>query len=439
MVRKAAGYIARRGPSTPEDRWEEDAGLTAYSLACMIAALLVAAEMADGNNEPKLAAYLRETADTWNGSIESWTYVEQTPLARMVGVGGYYVRIAPPRQLTGETPLSEAKIRIPNLPAEDSHFFAADIVSVDTLALVRFGLRAADDPRIKNTVRVIDAVLKVETPHGPCWHRYNHDGYGEHEDGSPFDGTGVGRAWPLFVGERAHYELAAKKPGEAQRLLGVMEALAGDTGLISEQVWDSAPIPAKELFPGRPSGSARPLVWAHAEYVKLLRSLTDGKVFDTPPQTVKRYLLDKTQSRHCAVAAGRADPPGCRRQNAARRDVRAGNCALECRQLEIDGKSRRRGHGHRPVRGRSADEIAGARHARRVYAGIQRRPKTGTESIRGEGHEGSALTGERSHENRSGGSAAECCHVSRADRRARVRWDTPVGSYRCYCRACHGG
>ena len=93
------------------------------------------------------------------------------------------------------------------------------IVSPDALALVRFGLRAADDPRIVNTVKVIDALLKVETPHGPAWHRYNDDGYGEHADGSPFDGTGIGRAWPLLTGERAHYELAAGRSDEAENLL----------------------------------------------------------------------------------------------------------------------------------------------------------------------------------------------------------------------------
>ena len=57
--------------------------------------------------------------------------------------------------------------------------------------------------------KVIDALLKVETPSGPTWHRYNDDGYGEHENGTPFDGTGIGRGWPLLTGERAHYELAA--------------------------------------------------------------------------------------------------------------------------------------------------------------------------------------------------------------------------------------
>src|SRR5205807_899128 len=85
----------------------------------------------------------------------------------------------------------------------------AEIHGEDVLALVRFGLRAPDDPRIVSTVKAIDALLKVDLPQGPCWHRYNDDGYGEHDDGSPFDGTGRGRAWPLLTGERAHYELAA--------------------------------------------------------------------------------------------------------------------------------------------------------------------------------------------------------------------------------------
>ena len=149
-------------------------------------------------------------------------------------------------------------------------------MSVDALALVRFGLRAADYPRILNTIRVIDAVLKVDTPKGPCWHRYNHDGYGEHDDGSPFNGSGIGRAWPLLVGERAHYELAAGNIREARRLLGVMEALASDSGLISEQVWDTEPIPDKELFPGRPSGSARPLVWG-ARRARQTTAIAEGR------------------------------------------------------------------------------------------------------------------------------------------------------------------
>ena len=155
---------------------------------------------------------------------------------------------------------------------------------------MRFGLRKADDPRIVNTVRVIDHVLKVETPFGQSWHRYNDDGYGEHADGGPFDGTGIGRLWPLLTGERGHYELAAGRPDSAEKMVAAMEGFANESGLIPEQVWDSPDIPEQQLYFGRPSGSAMPLVWAHAEYLKLRRSLEDGSVFDMPTHTVARYV-----------------------------------------------------------------------------------------------------------------------------------------------------
>jgi glucoamylase len=67
----------------------------------------------------------------------------------------------------------------------------------------------------------------------------------------------------------------------------------GQSRALPEQVWDAADIPALELFRGKPSGSACPLVWAHSEYIKLLRSIRDGKIFDQPPQTVQRYLVEK--------------------------------------------------------------------------------------------------------------------------------------------------
>ncbi|HME27088.1 MAG TPA: hypothetical protein VKI44_38170 [Acetobacteraceae bacterium] len=178
-----------------------------------------------------------------------------------------------------------------------SHVGADELISTDALALVRFGLRAADDPRIVDTVNVIDHVLRVELPYGPGWRRYNGDGYGEHDDGGPYDGTGVGRVWPLLAGERAHYELAAGRRTAAERLLVAMEAGASPGRLLPEQVWDGPPIPALELEPGKPSGSAMPLVWAHAEHIKLLRSLTDGAVFDRPPQPVRRYLREKHVAR----------------------------------------------------------------------------------------------------------------------------------------------
>src|SRR5512142_362079 len=187
-------------------------------------------------------------------------------------------------------------MHVKNVESSMASSLASHLVSPDALALVRFGLRTADDPRMLDTVKVIDALLKVETPQGPIWHRYNGDGYGEHADGEPFDGTGIGRVWPLLTGERAHFELAAGQSGEARRLQTALESFAGAEGLLPEQIWDGPDMPDRELFFGRPSGSAMPLVWAHAEYVKLLRSLHDGRVFDMPPQTVQRYLVEQTES-----------------------------------------------------------------------------------------------------------------------------------------------
>jgi glucoamylase len=203
------------------------------------------------------------------------------------------VRIAPPDEAEGASP-AEGYVPIKNRPPGQSNAQAGHIVSPDALALVRFGLRAADDPRIVNTVKVIDALLKIDTPTGPTWRRYNEDGYGEHEDGSPFDGTGVGRGWPLLTGERAHYELAAGRHAEAKRLLKALASFANAGGLLPEQVWDSPDLPDQELFFGQASGSAMPLVWAHSEYVKLCHSLADGRIFDTPPQPVQRYQIQQT-------------------------------------------------------------------------------------------------------------------------------------------------
>ena len=109
-------------------------------------------------------------------------------------------------------------------------------------------------------------------------------------------GPASGAAWPLLTGERAHYELAAGRVHVAEHLAQAMETIAGEAGLLPEQVWDSADIPERELYIGHASGSAMPLVWAHAEYLKLCRSMFDGRIFDQPPQTVERYLVQQTTS-----------------------------------------------------------------------------------------------------------------------------------------------
>lgn len=297
MIRKAASFIAANGPVTQQDRWEEDGGYSPFTMAAEISALLIAADLAQELGQSQAAEFLRAMADTWNFNMERRTYAVDTDLARQVGVEGYYVRITPPpgadgaaSPLQGFVPIKNRAIR-PDTPA-------VEIVSPDALALVRFGLRSPDDPRMLNTIKVVDALLRTKLTSGPAWYRYNGDGYGEHEDGSPFNGSGLGRPWPLLAGERAHYELAAGRKDLAEALLSVMENSTGTSRLIPEQVWDTEDIPDRELFAGKASGSACPLVWAHAEYIKLRRSLADGKIFDQPPQTVERYLVRKTSAEY---------------------------------------------------------------------------------------------------------------------------------------------
>lgn len=293
MVRKAVSFIICNGPVTQQDRWEEDAGYSPFTLAAEISALLTAAEIADLTGHSDQAQTIRDTADAWNDNIERWVYAAGGDLAQQLGVSGYYVRIAPP-DTDGAASPTQGFVPIKNRPPGQDGESAYHIISPDALALVRFGLRAANDPKILNTLRVIDALLAVELPQGPCWYRYNGDGYGEHRDGSAFNGTGIGRPWPLLAGERAHYALAAGHRDEAEALLTVMEnSTAGEGRLLPEQVWDASDIPALELFRGKPTGSACPLVWAHSEYIKLRRSIRDGKIFDQPPQTVQRYLKEK--------------------------------------------------------------------------------------------------------------------------------------------------
>lgn len=294
MVLKGAQFLAQYGPATELDRWEEKSGYTAYTLSATIAPLLAAAEWADAMGESALALGLRELADSWNERLEGWMYVRGTALAARLGVDGYYARIfskervfAPTGGATEVTLLSEEGDRRKGgeLPPEE-------VIAVDALSLVRYGLRRPDDPRILNTVRAIDAVLVTETERGPVWHRFNGDQFGEHDDGRPFstDDKGRGRAWPLLVGERAHYELRRGDVERAKDLCRVMARYAGDTGLISEQVWDGPDVPERRLFRGQATGSVCPLLWAHGEYIKLRRSISDGRVFDAPRQTFKRYL-----------------------------------------------------------------------------------------------------------------------------------------------------
>ena len=293
IIKKALQYLVTNGPRTDQDRWEEESGYTPFTLAVQIAALLAGASLAEANNEREIAIYCRETADYWNDNIEKWTYVTGTATAKKLNIDGYYMRINPDDLAADE--VKNKTINLKNHNDESGEIALGELVSVDALALVRFGLRTANDPRILNTIKVNDAKLKTDTPSGPCWHRYNKDGYGEDEKGNPYSEAGIGRAWPLLTGERAHYEIAAGNLDKAKELLKTMESFANNS-LFPEQIWDTKDIPEKGLFLGKHSGSAMPLTWAHAEYIKLCSSIKHKRIVDMPQFTQDRYIKQKITS-----------------------------------------------------------------------------------------------------------------------------------------------
>lgn len=288
FVTKAAGFLVRYAPVTQQERWEENAGYSPSTLAIVISGLVCAADICRSFGAGEMSSFLEDYADWIEAHLDEWTTTTQGVLDPEIPY--HYMRIRPPAE--GEPfhnpAIPPGQLHIANrAPGEQYCFEARAVVDPGFLELVRYGIRRPDDPLIVNSLKVIDKILKIETPYGPCWRRYNHDGYGQQKDGGPFIGYGQGRAWPILTGERAHYELAAGK--DVRPLVRAMERFSSIGGMLPEQVWDYADLPAEGMYCGRSAGSAQPLVWAHAEYLKLLKSMVDGQVYDRIAIVAERY------------------------------------------------------------------------------------------------------------------------------------------------------
>ncbi len=292
FVTMAAAFLVRYAPVTQQERWEENAGYSPSTLAAVISGLLCASDIVRDRGNEALGAFYGDYADWIEAHLDEWTTTTEGVLHPDVKY--HYMRIRPPAP--GEPFHNDAippgMIHIANRgPGEKYDFEAREVIDGGFLELVRYGVRRADDPLIIESLKVIDKELKIDTPYGPCWRRYNHDGYGQRKDGGPYLGWGQGRAWPILTGERAHYELAAGR--SVSPYITALERFSSIGGMLPEQVWDFQDMPAEGLYFGRSAGSAQPLVWAHAEYVKLLRSVADGRVFDRISVVAERYGVVK--------------------------------------------------------------------------------------------------------------------------------------------------
>ncbi len=294
FVERAAAFLVRYAPVTQQERWEENAGYSPSTLAAVISGLICAADIARAHQAQELAAFLESYADWIESHLEEWTTTHEGTLHPDVKY--HYMRIRPPA--VGEPfhndQIAPGCIHIPNrAPDEKYAFEAREIIDAGFLELVRYGIRRADDPLIIDSLKVVDHSLKIETPFGDCWRRYNHDGYGQRKDGSDFDHWGQGRAWPILTGERAHFEFSGGK--DVSSFITALERFSSIGGMMPEQIWDHDDLPSEGMYFGRSAGSAQPLVWAHSEYIKLLRSVTEGRVFDRISVVEDRYAVPAAQ------------------------------------------------------------------------------------------------------------------------------------------------
>jgi glucoamylase len=313
-----ADYILRTGPWTYQDRWEEDSGYSPSTIAAEVAGLVAAARIAQDNGDSARAGSYLAAADYWQQNVTHWTYTN----TGAYGSGKYYVRINPASK-SGAVSLSSPgssgsgpqSYEPTSYPDSGQSFLVKNgggmqderaVVDGGFLELVRMGVKRANDPTIVGTLAAYDAVLAMNVKDSDqAWFRYNFDGYGEHNDGSNFDGTGVARAWPIFTAERGMFSIASSGVGSSgTAYLNAVKSYATPEGFISEQIWtNTVTLPGNwqvvtppEFTAGAPTKSMAPLNWAMGEYISLLASIHAGRVVDIPSIVCARYS-------NCVIAA----------------------------------------------------------------------------------------------------------------------------------------
>ena len=277
-VKNAANYIVNHGPSTGQERWEENGGYSPATIAAEIAGLVCAAALAQANGDTSDESTWLSTADYWQGMVQNWTFTTNGTL----GSGDYFIRISP-----DGSPNDGSSISIAN---GGGSYNQNAVVDAGFLELVRLGVFAPTSPYITLSLPVIDSTISQTINGNQYWFRYNHDGYGETASGANYTGAGVGQLWPVLSGERGLYTVATSGSGSADAALSAMMAATNASGMIPEQIWStSAP---SGYTPGTPTRSMDPLAWSMAEYIDLLLSDGTGSVVNQPSIVHTRYVTD---------------------------------------------------------------------------------------------------------------------------------------------------
>ncbi len=304
-VRPAANFLAAHGPATGVERWEEQSGYSPSTIAAEIAGLAAAADLAQANGDPDSAAVWLGVADDMQRSVKGWTVTTTGPLASHP----YFIRLSK----TGD-PNAAIAYNVGNGgPTLDQR----SVIDAGFLELVRLGILPADDPDVAQSLPVVDATIATDTPSGTGWHRYNGDGYGDRAlDGRPWapTGQGTGHLWPVLSAERAEQALATGDRAGATSLLSSMRRFASGVGLIPEQDWELPAVPASPYGTdptqasigfenGQAAGSASPLTWSAASFVRLTADLAANRNVVLPAVTQSRYVTHTQRATTLTVTS----------------------------------------------------------------------------------------------------------------------------------------
>jgi glucan 1,4-alpha-glucosidase len=307
-VKPAANFVAAHGPSFGVERWEEQSGYSPSTIAAEIAGLVAAADLAKANGDDASAAVWLGVADDYQRSIKGWTVTTNGPLSS----SPYFIRLSK----TGD-PNAAIQYNVGNggLTLDQRR-----VIDAGFLELVRLGALSANDPTVAQSLKVVDTTIESQTPSGPGWHRYNGDGYGDGAaDGHPWapTGKGTGHLWPALSAERGEQDLATGDADGAASLLLGMSRFASGIGLVPEQDWELPDLPASPFgtdpttasigfADGGAAGSASPLTWSAASFVRLAGDLAAGRNVALPVPTFQRYV-EHTQAATTLTVTSPAD------------------------------------------------------------------------------------------------------------------------------------
>jgi glucoamylase len=304
-IKPAANFVIAHGPAYGVERWEEQPGYSPSTIAAEIAGLVAAAQIAQTNHDTQSANIWLGVADDWQRSIESYDVTTNGPLANHP----YYIRLSK----TGD-PNAAISYNLGNGgPTLDQR----SVIDAGFLELVRLGLKSANNQAITESLPVVDATIETNTPSGSGYHRYNGDGYGDSSTtGQPWasTNTGTGHVWPVLDGERGEYAVAAGNEAQAITLLATMQHFSSGVGLIPEQDWDTSNLAASPFgtdptqasigfINGQAAGSASPLTWAAAQYVRLLLNIQAGRPLEQPQATYQRYVLHQQGTTSLTISS----------------------------------------------------------------------------------------------------------------------------------------